>query len=88
MVVKNPPTEKNHNSERNWEGWSGEEHNQPSLLNDSPLLGQKHVHVISERQNIDVQEKAKEETERNALLLIKRENLADANSEVAGSAVD
>ena len=26
-----------------------EEHNQSSLLNDSPLLGQKHVHVISER---------------------------------------
>ena len=51
-------------------------------------MGQKHVHVISEREIINVQEKAKVETERNALQLMKRENLADTKSEVGGSAVD
>ena len=44
--------------------------------------------MISEKETINVQEKAKVETERNTLQLMKRENLADTNSEVAGSAVD
>ena len=52
------------------------------------LLEQKHVHVISERETINVQEEAKEETERNALHLMKRKNLADTKSEVSGSVVD
>ena len=42
----------------------------------------------SERETINVQEKAKAETERNALQLMKRENLADIKSDVAGSAGD
>ena len=44
--------------------------------------------MISVKETINVQEKANVETERNTLQLMKRENLADTNSEVAGSAVD
>ena len=50
IVVKNPPTENNQIMPKDIEKVEvEEEHNQSSLLNDSPLLGQKHVHVISER---------------------------------------
>ena len=44
--------------------------------------------MIAETENNDVQVKAKDETEKDVLQLMERENVDDTRSEVSGSVVD